>query len=144
MECKTCNSLSGKKRISPGQQIYSGNYWVIEHAYPTSIKGWLVLVLKRHVETLHELTDSELSEMFVLQSKIIRVLHHIFNSKKEYMAAFAEAPGFEHVHIHFIPKDGNFPEKFKGSKAFNLIGKIDNPLPEDLVIELCQELGKLF
>ena len=53
--CHTCESNSGEKRISPGCQIYSGQYWLVEHAYPSDLVGWLVIVLKRHCEKLHEL-----------------------------------------------------------------------------------------
>ena len=144
MDCKSCASLSGKKRISPGRKIYSGNYWVIEHAYPTSIRGWLVLVLKRHATSLHDLTPSEFAEMTVLQNQIIKVLHECFHSEKEYMAMFAESEGFEHIHVHFIPRGENFPSEYKGSKVFRLIGKITNPISPEDVITLCHELSEKF
>ena len=56
MECWTCKSNLGEKRISPGPTIYEGKYWLVEHAYPIKMIGWLVIVLKRHAEALHELT----------------------------------------------------------------------------------------
>jgi diadenosine tetraphosphate (Ap4A) HIT family hydrolase len=60
MECLTCESNTGEKRISPGPTIYEGNYWLVEHAYPVKTIGWLVIVLKRHAEALHELTPEDL------------------------------------------------------------------------------------
>lgn len=51
-DCHTCRSLSGERRISPGPTIYEGRNWLIEHAYPTGLKGWLVIVLKRHADAL--------------------------------------------------------------------------------------------
>lgn len=42
MDCLTCLSLSGKRRISPGPFIFQGMYWTVDHVYPTSHKGWLV------------------------------------------------------------------------------------------------------
>ncbi len=45
----TRRSLSGEQRISPGPTIYESRYWLVEHAYPCRMLGWLVIVLKRHV-----------------------------------------------------------------------------------------------
>ena len=67
MECFSCRSISGDKRISPGPYIHEGNYWLVDHAYPTSLKGWLVIVLKRHVEALHELSQEEFKELADIQ-----------------------------------------------------------------------------
>ena len=53
-ECYSCRSISGTTRISPGPYIYKGQFWLVDHAYPTRLKGWLVLVLKRHAETRFE------------------------------------------------------------------------------------------
>jgi hypothetical protein len=52
MECHSCRSISGEKRISPGPFIYEGAYWLVDPAYPTSHLGWLVIVLKRHFRWL--------------------------------------------------------------------------------------------
>ena len=52
-DCYTCRSISGEQRISPGPIIYEGRCWLIEHAYPTQLKGWLVIVLKRHNVHFH-------------------------------------------------------------------------------------------
>ena len=43
MECLICCSISGERRISPGPFIYEGAYWLVDHAYPTLLKGWLVI-----------------------------------------------------------------------------------------------------
>ena len=59
-DCLTCLSNNGIRRISPGETIYSGKYWNVEHAYPSALLGWLVIVLKRHTGKLHELTPAVL------------------------------------------------------------------------------------
>ena len=59
MECLTCLNLRGERRISPGPFIYTGTHWVVDHAYPTSHLGWLVILPKRHIEALHELSREE-------------------------------------------------------------------------------------
>ncbi len=143
MECKTCASLSGVHRISPGEAIYNGEYWVLEHTYPVKVRGWLVLVLKRHAAALHELTVQEFSELQELTPKIVSILHAHFRCTKEYIICLAEAPGHEHVHVHFIPRAADLAVEFRGAKIFGLIG-VPDPLPQQDVVELCQTLQAEF
>jgi|SRR5215216_4255221 len=70
MECWTCKSNTGEKRISPGPTIFEGKYWLVEHAYPVKAIGWLIIVLKRHAEVLHELTAEEFTELAQIQVKL--------------------------------------------------------------------------
>ena len=49
-DCPVCRANEGIDRISPGAVIYEGRAWQVEHAYPTSLLDWLVIVLRRHVE----------------------------------------------------------------------------------------------
>src|SRR5690349_14753147 len=99
MECLSCLSLQGIQRISPGPIIYEGRSWVVEHAYPTSLKGWLVIVLKRHVEALHDLTHEEFRELADIQYRLAQVMQSRAAIEKEYMMCFAEAKHFHHIHI---------------------------------------------
>jgi hypothetical protein len=46
MDCYACLNVAGKMKISPGEVIYDGKYWIVDHAYPTKLLGWLVIVLK--------------------------------------------------------------------------------------------------
>ena len=55
MECFTCQNISGIRRISPGPFVYEDQYWLVDHAYPTSLKGWLVILTKRHQVCINHL-----------------------------------------------------------------------------------------
>ena len=74
MECWTCKSNTGEKRISPGPTIFEGEYWLVEHAYPVKTIGWLVIVLKRHAEALHELTPEEFAELAQIQARLTHLV----------------------------------------------------------------------
>ena len=63
MSCYSCEALRGERRISPAEHIYDGRYWIVDHAWPTALVGWVVLVLRRHAAALHELTVDEFAEM---------------------------------------------------------------------------------
>jgi diadenosine tetraphosphate (Ap4A) HIT family hydrolase len=141
MDCYTCRSIFGEQRISPGPTIVEGRHWMIEHAYPTRLKGWLGIVLKRHVEALHELTREEFAELSELQSLAVRLLHEGLDCAKEYVVCSAEAEHFQHIHFHVIAKPHNLPDEFKGTKIFAMINITEaEALPREEIAAFCGEL----
>jgi diadenosine tetraphosphate (Ap4A) HIT family hydrolase len=128
MECLSCLSLSGEKRISPGPFIYQGQYWVVDHAYPTSYLGWLVIVPRRHVEALHELTREEFAELADIAYRVAQVMGTERGIVKEYLMCFAEGEGFHHVHIHVVPRPADLPDACKGPRIFTFLA-VDDARP---------------
>lgn len=124
MTCLTCLNLSGEQPISPAPFIYEGTYWVVDHAYPTKHLGWLVILPRRHVEALHELTREEFQELAEIEYKLVQVMRTDPAIQKEYLMCFAEGEGFHHVHIHVVPKPANLPARLKGPRVFALL-KVD-------------------
>src|SRR6266496_3044315 len=139
MECWTCKSNTGEKRISPGPTIYEGEYWFVEHAYPVKIIGWLVIVLKRHAEALHELSADEFAELAQIQAKLIPLLHEQLHSEKEYVVCYAELEHFRHIHFHVFAKPHNFPEELKGGGSFALLKvSAEEAVAPDNIITFCE------
>ena len=145
MECLTCKSISGERRISPGPTIHTGKYWYVEHAYPCKLKGWLVLVLKRHAEALHELSRDEFAELGELQFRLARLLSDELDCEKEYSVCLAEVPGFHHIHVHVIPKPRDLPDDLKATKIFSML-KVNeqDAIPPDEINTLCEKLKARF
>ena len=141
MECFTCKSISGEKRISPGPTIYTGKLWLVEHAYPCKLKGWLVLVLKRHVESLHELDREEFLELADLQHRLANLLFKELDCEKEYSLCLAEADHFHHIHLHLIPKPKDLPDHLKGARIFAML-QVDekDAIPPNEVRAFCESL----
>lgn len=119
--CYSCQALRGERRISPGQRIYEGMYWTVDHAWPTALVGWVVLVLRRHASALHELTADEFAEMGALLARTTQALQTESGCVKEYLACFAEADHFNHVHIHIVPRAADLPETLQGQRIFALL-----------------------
>jgi len=145
MECLSCRSISGEKRISPGPVIYKGAYWLVDHAYPTSHLGWLVIVLKRHAEALHELSREEFAELAEIQYKLAQVMRQDTRVEKEYMMCFSEAAGFKHIHVHFVPRPENLPAELKGPAVFALI-RVDeaHAVSPDTLRAFCEDFREKF
>ncbi|MGZ3610267.1 MAG: HIT domain-containing protein [Ktedonobacteraceae bacterium] len=141
MECLSCLSLQGIQRISPGPYIYEGRLWVVDHAYPTSLKGWLIIVLKRHLEALHDMTHEEFRELADIQYWLAQVMRSRASIEKEYMMCFAEAEHFHHVHIHFVAKPIDLPQEARGPRIFSYLN-VDqsSAVPPDEIKALCEEL----
>ncbi|HEY3994160.1 MAG TPA: HIT domain-containing protein [Ktedonobacteraceae bacterium] len=143
MECLTCLNLRQERRISPGPFIYEGTYWMVDHAYPTTHLGWLVILPKRHIEALHELTREEFQELAEIEYKLVQVMHSDPSVQKEYLMCFAEGKGFQHVHFHVVPKPANFPAELKGPRVFALLAvDAEHALTTQELTAFCEEFTR--
>jgi diadenosine tetraphosphate (Ap4A) HIT family hydrolase len=141
MECLICKSNSGENRISPGPTIYDGKFWLVEHAYPTKIKGWLVIVLKRHSEALHDLSVDEFRELSIIESKIVHLQLIAFNCEKEYISCYAEKGQFNHIHFHVFAKPRELSQEYIGINSIKLIDtNEEEAIPKEEIITICNEL----
>jgi diadenosine tetraphosphate (Ap4A) HIT family hydrolase len=139
MECWTCKSNSGEKRISPGPTIFEGTYWLVEHAYPVKTIGWLVIVLKRHAEALHDLTSEEFAELAQIQARLTKILFEELHSEKEYVSCYAEMEHFRHIHFHVFAKPFHLPDELKGGNSFALLKATpEETVPANKLIEFCE------
>jgi diadenosine tetraphosphate (Ap4A) HIT family hydrolase len=141
INCKSCESNKGSKRISPAKPIYLGKYWRVEHAYPCGMKGWLVLLPNRHVESLHELTSLEMKEFGIIFSKISKSLHNLLRNEKEYVFQLAEGKGFNHVHFHIVAKPNGLPKKYLATDIFKIMADVESIRKEE-IISFCEMLNK--
>ena len=123
--------------------IYDGSYWVVEHVYPTGLPGWVVIVLKRHTEKLHELTLEEWHELGEINFRLTGALHRLLETEKEYSCCFAEREGFKHIHFHVIPKNKDFNSEYSGANSFNYLRvNEDESVSKEAIIDLCRKLKK--
>ena len=143
MDCLTCLNLSGEHRISPGPCIYQGKYWTVDHAYPTTHLGWLVILPHRHVEALHELTREEFLELAEIEYKLVQVMHTDPMVQKEYLICFAEGEGFHHVHLHVVPRPADLPAHLKGPRVFALLTvDEEHALPAETITAFCEDFTR--
>jgi diadenosine tetraphosphate (Ap4A) HIT family hydrolase len=129
------------QRISPAHSVYEGTFWLVEHAYPAGLLGWMVIVLKRHLAALHELSDAEFQELGRIQPALVAELSETLHSEKEYVACFAEGEHFRHVHFHVVAVPKDLPPTMRGARSFQLlqINEDEAVKPQD-VRALCDSL----
>jgi diadenosine tetraphosphate (Ap4A) HIT family hydrolase len=100
-----------------------------------------VLLPKRHIEALHELTRDEFLELAEIEYRLVQAMHADGSVEKEYLMCFAEGEGFHHVHLHLVPKPADLPADLKGPRIFTLL-QVDEEhaiAPEEL-----RRFGKEF
>jgi diadenosine tetraphosphate (Ap4A) HIT family hydrolase len=117
--CYSC----GVNRTAPAglperDRIVLGDGWRAAHAIRSAMPGWLVLVTRRHLRSLAELTEAEASELGLLTWRLSRALEAVLGCAKTYTACFAEAAGFEHLHVHLVPRAPDLPSADRGPAVF--------------------------
>jgi diadenosine tetraphosphate (Ap4A) HIT family hydrolase len=89
----------------------------VAHAFDVAIPGWLVLLTRRHVTALDELTADEAAGLGPLLRALTAALREVTGCQKTYVALFAEAEGFAHVHFHVVPREPGLPAESAGREC---------------------------
>lgn len=143
--CKTCE-LTVRRRLGKAplwDSIYQTNFWDVAHAFNTSLPGWLVLVLQRHIETLDELTDQEAVELGSLIRRVSLSLKTVVGCVKTYVIQFAEHEDHPHVHFHIVPRMANQPADRQSTQVFAYLGvSQEESVSEDQMNEISERIRK--
>src|SRR5215211_246476 len=101
-DCRTCELVARRDlgHAPLWDFIVRTPGWDIVHAYGTSVEGWTVLVARRHLTAVADLTDAEASELGPLVKHVSRALHETIGCHKTYVVHLAEHPQHPHVHVH--------------------------------------------
>lgn len=127
--CKSCQLIRRRdKGHAPlWDSIYRGQYWDLAHAYNTSLLGWLVLIARRHIEALHELTPAEATELGALLRDVSLALKDCRGCQKTYVMQFAESKEHPHVHFHIVPR---MPDQAPEDLAYRIMRRLGVPWSE--------------
>ncbi|MEW6239915.1 MAG: HIT family protein [Chloroflexota bacterium] len=122
--CKTCELIARRNAgVAPlWDSIHRTPYWDVVHSYDTALLGWLVLVVRRHITAVDELTDAEAIELGQLVRRTSIALKVITGCVKTYVIQFAERADHPHVHFHIIPRMADQPENRHSTRIFGYLG----------------------
>jgi diadenosine tetraphosphate (Ap4A) HIT family hydrolase len=124
-DCYTCAGNADTSRLPPRELIAADDLWRVAHAFGSALPGWLVLIPRRHVTSIAALTDAEAAALGTWQVRLSRALQQVTGCEKTYVAQFAEAPGFAHVHFHIVPRPADLAHDLRGPRVFGLLGVPD-------------------
>lgn len=143
--CYSC-AFDSQPNPPPRELIYVGPQWRVAHAFGTELPGWLVLLPRRHVVSLDELTAAEAADLGPLLREIPLALRQVTGCEKIYVALFAEAEGFRHIHFHLIPWPAGLGHKLRGPRVFELLGgdparMVPNSVMDQIAIKIAAALS---
>ncbi|MEU4877385.1 HIT family protein [Streptomyces sp. NPDC021608] len=120
-DCYTCGREEEFDDLPPRERVAHDPHWRVAHAFDAAVPGWLVLLPRRHVAAVHDLTDAEAAALGTWQVRLSRALRAVTGCAKTYVVQFAEAEGFAHVHFHIVPRMPDLPPEHRGPGVFELL-----------------------
>ena len=129
--CYICSRDAALDTLPPRERIASDALWRVAHAFDAALPGWLLLMPRRHVTSIAELTDAEALALGAWQVGLSRALHEVTGCEKTYVAQFAEAEGFSHVHFHIVPRPVDLARELRGPRIFRLLGAVGHERVSD-------------
>jgi diadenosine tetraphosphate (Ap4A) HIT family hydrolase len=115
--CYSCDRLSDVSR-PPREDVVTTDHWSVVHAFNSTLPGWLVLLPTRHVTAFTELTPEAADELGGLVRRLSVALETVTGCVKTYLMQFSEAEGFEHLHLHLVPRLPDLPDELRGLRIF--------------------------
>ncbi len=143
VDCYSC-AQNAQSDLAPRERIHLGPHWRVAHAFDTGIPGWLVVLPRRHVTALDELTADEAAGLGPLLRALTAALREVTGCQKTYVALFAEAEGFAHVHFHVIPREPGLPAEFRGPRVFQLGADPDRRVSAGAMDQIAAEVGAVL
>lgn len=115
--------------------------WDIVHSYNTSLPGWLVLIARRHIASIDEMSVAEATALGPLLRQTSIALKAVMGCSKTYVVQFAEAPGHPHVHFHVIPRMADLPAERRSNNIFSYLGvPVEERVSEEAMNEIARKI----
>ncbi|WP_075025772.1 HIT family protein [Streptomyces mirabilis] len=137
--CYACGKEARFDELPPRERVVFDQYWRVAHSFNAAVPGWLVLLPRRHVTAVHDLTDAEAGALGVWQVGLSRALRGVTGCLKTYVVQFAESEGFAHVHFHIVPRMADLPAAHRGPGIFGLL---DHPESEVVTTEDADRMAR--
>ncbi|HEY3962697.1 MAG TPA: hypothetical protein VGL84_09235 [Gaiellaceae bacterium] len=138
--CRSCEIDATLDTFPIYERLYVDDHWRVSHGW-SSLPGWLVVSLRRHALSLHELNAEETRLLGGLQQAASVALHEIVGSERTYVMLFAEHRDY-HLHFHIVPRMPWFgPDDFAGSVFRYLNVPEEQQVPTAERERLAMEIG---
>ncbi len=121
-DCYSCiqNALPPSS-LPSRERIYDDGLWRVAHSFNSALPGWMVVVTHRHITSLSQMTPAEAAVLGPLLRSLSIALERILEAEKAYVLFLAEAEGFNHLHIHVVPRPPEQPEDRRGPGIFGYL-----------------------
>ena len=105
--CSICEQVAGRV-TAPGGPIYDDGLWLVSHhAGPHTDPGELIIKVRRHCETLADLTPAEAAALGPLLRAGVAAVERLTRPERTYVASYNES--VRHVHFFLLPRTRSLP-----------------------------------
>jgi diadenosine tetraphosphate (Ap4A) HIT family hydrolase len=129
--CSGCAEVA--RASSPGGVIYEDGFWVVSHhtnAYCDP--GELIVRIRRHCESLSELSTPEATSLGPILRAAVSALEQVTGAERVYAMSFNER--VRHVHFLLLPRSADMPRGHvisdlyrRGRDLLRRAGLLQNP-----------------
>jgi diadenosine tetraphosphate (Ap4A) HIT family hydrolase len=107
-DCYAClRNETPSKELPPRELVFDDGNCRVVHAFGSAIPGWLVVVCRRQITSMSQVTPQEATVLGPLLSVLSAALDDVLGARKAYVAFLAQADSFEHLHVHMVPRNGD-------------------------------------
>jgi diadenosine tetraphosphate (Ap4A) HIT family hydrolase len=105
--CSICEQVAGRV-AAPGGSIHDDGLWLVSHhTGPHTDPGELIVQLRRHCESLADLTAGEAAALGPLLRAAVAALERVVRPERTYVASYNER--VRHVHFFLLPRTRALP-----------------------------------
>jgi len=105
--CSACAEIAGEI-TAPGGVILDDGYWFVSHHTGAfTDPGELIVKIRRHCESLAELTPAEAGALGPVLSAAVRALEQSVGAERIYTMSFNER--VRHLHFLLLPRTADMP-----------------------------------
>jgi diadenosine tetraphosphate (Ap4A) HIT family hydrolase len=105
--CSLCDEVEG--RVSaPGGPIYDDGFWQVgHHTGPYTDPGELIVKLRRHCESIAELSPAEAAALGPVLQAAVAAIERVVRPERVYVASYGER--VRHLHFFLLPRTTALP-----------------------------------
>ena len=93
---------------APGGPIYDDGLWLVSHhTGPHTDPGELIVKLRRHCESLADLTPAEAAALGPVLRAAVAAIERVVRPERTYVASYGER--VRHVHFFLLPRTRSLP-----------------------------------
>jgi diadenosine tetraphosphate (Ap4A) HIT family hydrolase len=105
--CSICEQVAGRV-AAPGGPIHDDGLWLVSHHTGTHTDpGELIVQLRRHCESLGELTTAEAAALGPVLQAAVGAIERVVRPERTYVATYGER--VRHVHFFLLPRTRALP-----------------------------------
>jgi len=134
--CPICEEVAGRT-TAPGGPIYDDGLWLVSHHTGAwADPGEVLVKLRRHCESLGQLTPAESAALGPILRAGVAAIEHAIGPERTYVALFNER--VRHLHFYLLPRTRTLPaghvtsDLYKKARTYlRRAGIARNPTPAD-------------